>query len=62
MYLTIGLGVGGLNFEDSEDESKPWKNRERLSVKKFYSAREKWQRTWNEDSALQVDYVKVWAI
>lgn len=62
MYLTIGLGVGGFNFEDSNDGSKPWKNAERLSVKKFYNAKVDWKSTWNENSALEVDYVKVWAV
>lgn len=62
MYITIGVGVGGFNFEDKDDGSKPWRNGERLSVKKFYNAKDKWKSTWNENSLLQIDYVKVWAL
>lgn len=62
MYITLGVGVGGLVFEDREDGTKPWRNLERSSVKKFLDSRDKWESTWNEDSALQVEYVKVWAV
>lgn len=62
MYITIGVGVGGFNFEDRSDGSKPWKNGERLSMKKFYNAQSQWRTTWNENSTLEVDYVKVWAL
>ncbi|XP_018563525.1 beta-1,3-glucan-binding protein-like [Anoplophora glabripennis] len=62
MYLTIGVGVGGFNFQDMNDGTKPWKNAERLSVRKFYNEKDKWKNTWNEDSALEVDYIKIWAV
>lgn len=62
MHLTFGVGVGGLNFNDRNDHSKPWKNRERLSQKKFNDQKNKWRRTWSRSSALEVDYVKVIAL
>lgn len=62
MYLTLGVGVGGLNFNDRSDNSKPWKNRERLSQKKFNDQRNRWKSTWSGRSTLEVDYVKVTAL
>ncbi|CAH1105312.1 unnamed protein product [Psylliodes chrysocephalus] len=62
MYISIGVGVGGFNFEDRTDGTKPWKNGERLSMKKFYEAQESWIKTWNEDSSLSVASVRVWAL
>ncbi|KAJ8944326.1 hypothetical protein NQ318_016133 [Aromia moschata] len=62
MYVTLGVGVGGFNFEDKSDGSKPWKNGARSSVKDFYKAQPEWSSTWNEDSKLEIDYVRVWAL
>lgn len=62
MYLVLGVGVGGLNFKDQSDNSKPWRNGERLSVKKFNDKMDEWIRTWSGSSALEVDYVQVTAL
>lgn len=62
MYLTIGVGVGGLSFEDTNDGKKPWKNTESKSVFKFYDATNKWKPTWAGGSTLAVDYVKISAL
>lgn len=62
MYLQIGLGAGGYNFEDRSDGTKPWKNGERLSVKKFSSAQEQWISTWNENSVLIIQDIKISAL
>lgn len=62
MYLTVGVGVGGFNFDDTTDGSKPWKNGERLSTKKFYNAQNTWKATWNDQSVLEVAYVKITAV
>lgn len=62
MYITIGVGAGGFNFDDSTDGTKPWKNGERLSTKKFYNAQNQWKATWGEQSSMEVAYVKVWSI
>lgn len=61
MYLTIGVGVGGFAFPD-DIEGKPWVNYEPKAQKKFYRDKEAWKSTWNDNSVLQVDYVKVWAL
>ncbi|XP_060535348.1 beta-1,3-glucan-binding protein [Cylas formicarius] len=62
MYLTIGVGVGGQNFEDRSDGSKPWTNSQPVSQKDFYRARSDWLKTWGEHSKLEVDYIRVYAL
>lgn len=62
MYITIGVGVGGHNFEDRNDGTKPWKNNHPLSQKNFYQRVNDWKHTWTKDSSMEVDYVKVWAL
>lgn len=62
MYITVGIGAGGFNFEDKAEGTKPWKNGERLSTKKFYTAQNQWRATWNERSLLEIAYIKVWAL
>lgn len=67
LHITLGVGVGGINdFPDgytSSGAAKPWQNKYRNEVKDFYSARDSWKKTWNNnDCALQVDYVKVTAL
>nr|XP_023017871.1 beta-1,3-glucan-binding protein-like [Leptinotarsa decemlineata] len=62
MFITLGVGVGGFNIEDRTDGSKPWKNGERLSMKKFYKAAPNWKTTWNDNSLMSIDHVKVWAL
>lgn len=62
MYLTIGVGAGGLSFEDRKDGTKPWKNYGRTSIIDFYNASSHWKATWSDSSTLQVDYVKVSAL
>uniref|UniRef100_A0A6P7GA73 Beta-1,3-glucan-binding protein-like n=1 Tax=Diabrotica virgifera virgifera TaxID=50390 RepID=A0A6P7GA73_DIAVI len=57
MYLTLGVGVGGFVFKESP--SKPWRNGERNSFQVFNSARQQWQRTWSDDSKLEVEYVQI---
>ncbi|XP_063234625.1 beta-1,3-glucan-binding protein 1-like [Bacillus rossius redtenbacheri] len=73
-YLTLGLGVGGISeFPDkcltslpgSGYHPKPWKNTGFNAMLTFWRDRSNWHPTWDssgESSALQVDYVKVWAL
>lgn len=61
MYLSIGVGVGGHNFIDDSPD-KPWSNADPKSQRKFWNAKDTWFKTWTEDSRLQVDYVKIWAL
>lgn len=62
MHLVLGVGVGGLNFDDRSYENKPWRNGERLSVKNFNDKKSIWSSTWTDSSKLQVDYVRVTAL
>ncbi|KAG5881370.1 hypothetical protein JTB14_005197 [Gonioctena quinquepunctata] len=62
MFITIGVGVGGDSFEETNDGTKPWRSRQRNMVKNFYDAKNAWKSTWNENSLLEVDFVKVTAI
>lgn len=42
---------------------KPWRNKEVKQLKKFFDARDKWLPTWRNGSpALEVDYVRVYAV
>jgi hypothetical protein len=59
--------VGGVNdFPDdfrSGTNVKPWRNKDNKQVKNFFTARSEWGKTWSGDNcALQVDYIKVWAL
>ncbi|XP_018335441.1 beta-1,3-glucan-binding protein [Agrilus planipennis] len=60
MYLVLGVGAGGLCFPDSN--TKPWKNNDPKNQRNFYRAMNQWYPTWSNDSALIVDYVKVFAV
>ncbi|XP_056629844.1 uncharacterized protein LOC130440605 [Diorhabda sublineata] len=59
MYISVGVGAGGFIFDDRADGTKPWKNGERLSTKKFHMAQPIWSSTWNKYSALLVTSIKV---
>nr|CAD7404759.1 unnamed protein product [Timema cristinae] len=71
-YLSLGLGVGGIgDFPDNCSTSlpsggfhpKPWKNTGAKAKLTFWQDKKMWYPTWDgENSALQVDYVKVWAL
>jgi hypothetical protein len=66
-YLIINLAVGGTTgfFPDTSTGPypKPWLNTSPNSFLDFWNAKNNWLPTWNgEDSALQVDYVRVWAV
>ncbi|XP_022117149.2 beta-1,3-glucan-binding protein [Pieris rapae] len=66
-YLIMNLAVGGTNgfFPDgvSNPDPKPWWNGSPTAPRDFWNARNAWLRTWNgENAALQVDYVRVWAL
>lgn len=69
-YLVFNLAVGGTNhyFPDNTRNglgTKPWNNTSETAYKEFWEARSIWEKTWNmdtDDSHLQIDYVKVWAV
>lgn len=68
-YLMINLAVGSTSFFSdgyrNEDYPKPWWNYSPTPLREFWDAKEYWLPTWNmnsEDSHLQVDYIRVWAL
>uniref|UniRef100_A0A1B6LTI8 Uncharacterized protein n=1 Tax=Graphocephala atropunctata TaxID=36148 RepID=A0A1B6LTI8_9HEMI len=61
-YITLGVHVaGGRDFPDSM-RNKPWKNSHPKRFLKFWEAKETWRPTWDRDSALRVESVKVTAV
>ncbi|XP_034240904.1 beta-1,3-glucan-binding protein-like [Thrips palmi] len=67
-YMSIGLGVGGLNrFPDNVTNGqnaefpKPWKNTSPKAMLNFWKAKDQWYPTW-QLPLLQVSYAKVWAL
>ncbi|KAL3274993.1 hypothetical protein HHI36_019765 [Cryptolaemus montrouzieri] len=68
-YLLINVAVGGTGgyFPDKcvNPNGKPWKSSSPNAARDFWNGRWQWRPTWNEGTrqrALQVDYVKVWAL
>ncbi|KAL1491801.1 hypothetical protein ABEB36_012344 [Hypothenemus hampei] len=62
MYLVVGVGAGGHNFEDGQLNSKPWINNQPKSQKDFYYARNSWFPTWGRNAQLEVDSINIWAL
>ncbi|XP_049819661.1 beta-1,3-glucan-binding protein-like isoform X1 [Aethina tumida] len=60
MYITLGVGVGGHNFNDKGD--KPWKNFDPLAEMNFYQDTENWKKTWNSRCGLEIEHVLVYAL
>ena len=64
-FLIFNVAVGGTNsyFPDGQC-GKPWTNTSPRASNEFYDNKEKWFESWNypatHDSAMQIDYVKVW--
>ncbi|XP_015593953.1 beta-1,3-glucan-binding protein [Cephus cinctus] len=66
-YLTIGVAVGGYGeFADNSTSNgyrKPWRNIASKALFNFFTATNLWHETWKEDStALEIDYIKIWAL
>jgi hypothetical protein len=67
-FFIINLAVGGMNFfpdQARNPDGKPWRNNSPHPKQDFWSGRNKWLKTWHmntDDSHLQVDYVRVWAL
>jgi len=66
-YLILNVAVGGVNgyFPDGAQNpgGKPWSNTSPQASTDFWNGRNQWLPTWNgEDAAMQVDYVKIWAL
>lgn len=68
-YVIINNAVGGtMFFDDSFDNrngGKPWHNGSPTAPRDFWRGRGQWESSWNrhnDDSHLQVDYVRIWAL
>lgn len=61
MYIVLGVGAAGLAFTDSMT-NKPWENGDPKAPLHFYRNQSTWKQTWSDNSILEVDYVKVWAL
>lgn len=68
-FIIMNLATGGTNgyFPDGvqNPHPKPWLNTSPRAAADFWSARGNWEPTWNrdgDDSHLQIDYVRVWAV
>lgn len=68
-HIIINLAVGGTTYfpDDATNSNgaKPWLNTSPRASADFWEGRDSWLPTWNlpsDSSALQVDYVRVWAI
>ena len=62
-YISLGLSVGGVHEFSDDIPNNPWKNSATKAMLHFWEAKDQWYSTWYDDtSALQVDYVKVFAL
>lgn len=65
-YVTLGVAVGGIhefpNLVTSNGYVKPWRNDEAKAMYNFHQAKDNWHPTWDTQTVLQVDYVKIWAL
>jgi beta-glucanase (GH16 family) len=68
-FIIMNLAVGGVNFFSDDFENrphrKPWHNNSPHAPRDFWRERSNWESTWNrdtDDSHMQVDYVRVWAL
>lgn len=60
-YLIINLACGGTGGYFPDGNGKPWSDTSPNAVNEFYNAKSQWYPTWQgEQSALQIDSVKVW--
>lgn len=67
-YIIINLAIGGIGYfpdDATNPGGKPWKNTSQKALTDFWEGRSQWLPTWNvtaDNSHLQVDYVRVWAL
>ena len=60
-YLIINLACGGTTGYFPDGNGKPWNNGDPHAVNSFYDNKAQWYSTWDgENSALQIDSVRVW--
>lgn len=67
-FVIMNVAAGGTNyFSDyfTNVPAKPWLNTSPRAAADFWQGRSGWEPTWNkgtDDSHMQVDYVRVWAL
>ena len=60
-YIIMNLACGGTGGYFPDGFGKPWSSSDPHAVNQFYDAKAQWYSTWDgENSALQIDSVKVW--
>lgn len=60
-HFILNVAVGGNFFPDNSTPPRPWGASQQYLD--FWEAREFWNTTWvGDDGALQVDYIRVWAV
>ena len=60
-YLILNLACGGTGGYFPDGNGKPWSDNDPHAVNAFYDAKPQWYSTWDgENSALQIDSVRVW--
>ncbi|XP_026734114.1 beta-1,3-glucan-binding protein-like [Trichoplusia ni] len=60
-HVTLGLRVGGINDFPDDLADKPWANRASKARLNFWKQKDSWYPSWY-NSALHVDYVRVYAL
>uniref|UniRef100_A0A182MYU8 Uncharacterized protein n=1 Tax=Anopheles dirus TaxID=7168 RepID=A0A182MYU8_9DIPT len=60
-YLGLGVGVGG-HYDFHQFTGKPWKDLGVKAMYTFWNAIDSWYPTWNINSTMLVDYVRVFAV
>nr|XP_002740986.2 PREDICTED: beta-1,3-glucan-binding protein-like [Saccoglossus kowalevskii] len=65
-YIIMNVAVGGVTYFDDSftnyPHAKPWLNDSPHASYDFWMAKDQWYPTWNdEESALQVKHIQVWA-
>lgn len=64
-FIIFGVTVGGFqNFNDKilPKDVKPYQNYDPRAALSFWRQRENWASTWSEDSAMVIDFVRVYAV
>lgn len=63
-FIIFGVTVGGFqNFDDKilPKDVKPYYNYDPRAAQSFWQNREIWASTWSTQSAMVIDYVRVYA-
>jgi beta-glucanase (GH16 family) len=60
-HFILNVAVGGNFFPTDSTPPRPWGTAE--TFLSFWEARDSWNSTWQgDDAAMQIDYIRVWAV